>query len=143
MKINQDFWTNTDIGLLIIRITFAVLLLFHGWHKVLHGLDASMVRLTDFTFLPGFLIYFTYVAEVMAPLLIIFGLFTRLAALSIFVTMTVVMYIVIATGVTFSAFGAPNIEPQIFYFLTSAGLFFTGSGRYRIPLPQSNHWIFE
>lgn len=143
MKFDKSFWTDSDIGLLIIRITFSVLLLFHGWHKVQHGLAESMVRLTDFTFLPGYLIYFTYVAEVLAPLTIILGLYTRVAALSIFTTMTVVMYIVIKSGVTFSAFGAPNIEPQIFYFLTSAGLIFTGAGRYRIPIRRRNHWLFE
>lgn len=143
MKLDKSFWTDTDTGLLIIRVTFCVLFLFHGWHKVRYGIEASMLSLTEATFLPGFLIYFAYISEVLAPLLIIFGLYARLSALSIFLTMIIVMYIVIMRGVTFSVHGAPNIEPQLFYFFTSAGLFFTGPGRHRVKNTGSKNWLME
>lgn len=141
MKLNRDVWN--DIGLLIIRITFSTLLLFHGWHKVLHGLESSITRLEDFTFLPGVFAYFIYIAEILAPLLIILGLYTRLAALSIFATMTIVIYIVTAPGVTISSFGVPSFETQAFYWLFSAALVCTGAGRYRIQLAKDKGWWFE
>ncbi|MBT5330459.1 MAG: DoxX family protein [Porticoccaceae bacterium] len=138
----SSFWTNTDTGILIIRVTFAVLILFHGWHKIVHGIDMPMARMESWGF-PGFLMYFAYISEVVAPLLILLGLFSRLSALSIFVTMTVVIYIEFRTGLSLDQFGAPNIEGQLFYWLISVGLFFTGAGGHRIANIGSRHWLLD
>ena len=142
MSLNKSFWTDNDKALLIFRVSFAVLILFHGWHKVLHGVDMPMARMESWG-LPGFLIYFAYISEVLAPLLIAAGLLVRASALSIFLTMTVVMYIELRTGVSLNQFGALNLEPQLMYWLFSAGLIFSGPGRYTLPNPFSKHWLCE
>lgn len=142
MHTKSSFWTNTDIGLLIIRLAFAVLILFHGWYKIRYGIDMPMARMASWG-IPGFLMYFAYISEVVAPLLIIAGVFSRLSALTIFGTMIFVMYIEIRTGLSLDQFGAPNIEKQIFYFFTSAGLFFTGPGQYRIKNTGSKNCLLE
>jgi|TARA_B110000483_G_scaffold134198_1_gene160561 putative oxidoreductase len=142
MKMDKRFWTDNDTGLLIIRVAFAVLVLFHGWHKVRYGIDMPMARMESWG-IPGFLMYFAYISEVVAPLLIFAGLFSRLSALTIFGTMIFVMYIEIRTGLSVDQFGAPNIEGQLFYFLLSAGLIFTGPGRYRLKNTGSKNWLLE
>jgi putative oxidoreductase len=69
----------TDIGLLILRLALATILLFHGVFKVTHGVDWIKGPLGRFG-LPGALAYGVYVAEVAAPLLLIAGAWTRIAA---------------------------------------------------------------
>lgn len=142
MKMDKSFWADNDSGLLIIRLTFAVLMLFHGWNKIQYGIDMPMARMESWG-IPGFLMYFAYISEVVAPLLIIAGVFSRLSALTIFGTMVFVMYIEIRTGLSLDQFGAPNTEKQIFYLFTSAGLFFTGPGRHRVKNTGSNNWLME
>ena len=142
MTNQNNFWTDTDKGLLLLRVMFGGLILFHGWHKVMYGIDMPMARMESWG-IPGFLMYFAYISEVVAPVLIIIGLFTRLSNLSLFITMTVVMYIELRTGVGLNQFGAPTIEIQIVYWLTSAGLFFTGPGRLRIATGVPKHWLLE
>ena len=139
---DNNFWHDPDKGLLILRIMFGVMILFHGWHKVRYGIDMPMARMASHG-IPGFLMYFAYLSEVVAPVLIMLGLFTRLSALSLFATMTVVMYIEIRTGISFNQFGAVNIEVQILYWLTSAALFFTGPGRFRVSQSVPAHWLLK
>ena len=138
----NNYWHDPDKGLLILRIMFGVMILFHGWHKVRYGIDMPMARMASHG-IPGFLMYFAYLSEVVAPVLIILGLFTRLSALALFATMTVVMYIEIRTGISLNQFGALNIEVQILYWLTSAALFFTGPGRLRVSRSTPAHWLLE
>ena len=142
MPLKSSFWTSTDTGLLIIRVSFSVLILFHGWYKIRYGIDMPMGRMESWG-IPGFLMYFAYVSEVVAPLLIIAGIFHRLSILTIVGTMIVIMYIEIKTGLSFDQFGALNIEKQLFYLFTSIGLFFTGPGEHRVPMARPKNWLLN
>ena len=70
---------NNSFGLLILRLSTGGLLLFHGVAKLLGGLTFLQGMLAA-KGLPGFLAYGAVVGEVLAPLALIFGLFTRGAA---------------------------------------------------------------
>lgn len=142
MASEKNAWTDADKGLLLIRVMFGVLILFHGWHKVVHGIDTPMARMASHG-LPGFLMYFAYVSEFVAPILIVLGLFTRLSALTLFVTMTVVVYIEVRTGVSLTPQGAVSIETQLIYWFISAALFFTGPGRYKVSAGSNSNWLYE
>ena len=74
--------TSPGVGLLILRLALAVVVLFHGAYKVANGID-WMSGLLAQNGLPAFLRYGVYVAELVAPVLLIVGLWTRLAALVI------------------------------------------------------------
>src|SRR6056297_2831692 len=69
-----------DTGKLLLRLTLGGLMLFHGIAKL--GGDLSFIEglLTD-RGLPAWLAYGVYVGEVVTPLLMILGLFTRLSAI--------------------------------------------------------------
>jgi len=142
MADRHSFWEDNDLGVLVMRVTLAILILFHGWYKVVNGIDMPMARMESWG-IPGFLMYFAYISEVLAPLLIIAGLFCRLSTLAIFVTMLVVLYIDIKTGIGFDIHGAPTNETQLFYLLVSAALFFTGPGRYCIAKNDHKHWLLK
>jgi putative oxidoreductase len=69
-----------DLGKLLIRIAVAGIVLFHGWAKLMHGVEWIKQPLGLFG-LPGFLAYWTYIGEIIPPVLIILGYRTRPAAL--------------------------------------------------------------
>lgn len=142
MTSEKNVWTDSDKGLFLLRVMFGVLILFHGWYKVVYGIDIPMARMASHG-LPSFLMYFAYVSEVVAPILIILGLLSRLSALTLFLTMTVVVYIEVRSGVSLTPQGAISIETQLIYWFVSAALFFTGPGRYKVPGGSNSNWLLE
>ena len=71
-----------DAGKLILRLAVGLLMAFHGLSKLRHGV-AWMAGPLSAHHLPAFLAYGVYVAEVVVPILLILGIFTRPAALVI------------------------------------------------------------
>lgn len=81
-----------DLGLFFLRITGSLLLLYvHGLPKVLH-FSEELTRIEDpFGFGPYFSLIPAIVAEVVCPILILFGVATRLACLPIIAVLLVAM----------------------------------------------------
>jgi putative oxidoreductase len=69
-----------DLGKLVLRLSLGILLLLHGLSKLDHGVE-WIVGLVGAHGLPGYVAYGVYVGEVIAPILIILGVFTRLGGL--------------------------------------------------------------
>ncbi len=125
--------TNADLGLLILRLAIAVVLLFHGVFKAANGIDWMSGMLTDVG-LPAFIRYGVFVAELVAPVLLIVGLWTRLAALVI--TFNMVMAIFLALRDQLFAIkrsgGGWGVELEALIALGALALFFTGAGKYSV-----------
>ena len=141
MNNKENFWTNSDIGLLIIRIALGGIIFFHGFHKLMHGTDDQFQILAS-NGIPGFFIYFVYVSEVLAPVLIVLGILTRLSNLTIIVTMIVIFY-ALPFPIGLDVHGAMNIESQLYFLLLSVALFFTGPGRYVLKKNNSGNWLLD
>jgi putative oxidoreductase len=121
-----------DTGKLFLRLTTAGLILFHGISKIVHGL-AFMSGALERLHLPGFVAYGVYVGEVVAPLLIIVGLWTRAAALVVVFNM--IMAIVLEAhrnAFVIWETGAWGLEAEAFYLLTALVIFFIGAGKYSV-----------
>ena len=122
---------HNDAGKLILRLAVGGLMAFHGLSKLRHGV-AWMAGPLSAHHLPSFLAYGVYVAEVVAPILLIIGLFTRLAGTVIAFEMVVAIYLVLGAG----AFtldkqtGALKSELQFLYMLGGLAIALMGSGRY-------------
>src|ERR1700737_4301217 len=84
----------SDIGKLILRLAVAVLLAFHGISKLRHGV-AWMAGPLQAHHLPAWLAYGVYVAEGVAPILLIAAILTRLAALVVGFDLTMAMFLVL------------------------------------------------
>ena len=84
-----------DLGLFFLRITGSLLLLYvHGLPKVLH-FSEELTRIEDpFGFGPYFSLIPAIVAEVICPILILFGVATRLACVPIIAVLLVAMLVV-------------------------------------------------
>ena len=70
---------NESTGKLILRVTLGVLILLHGIAKLMNGIDWLDGMLAN-AGLPGFLKYGVYVGEVLAPLAVIAGFYSRIGA---------------------------------------------------------------
>lgn len=124
--------TNQDIGKLLLRITVGGLMLFHGIHKLTHGHDFIISSLES-KGLPGFLWMGVPVGEVLFPVFLILGLFTRTASVVIAFTMAMSIYLAFSgTAFQMNEFGAWNAELNIFYLFVSVAIFFLGAGKYSV-----------
>ena len=123
---------SASFGKLVLRLTLGGLLLFHGVAKLQRGVDGIVERVAG-TGLPASFGYLVYVGEVLAPILLILGLWTRLAALIVAVNMAVaVMLAHTAQLGEVGRSGGYALELQMFYFLTAVALMFFGGGRFGV-----------
>jgi putative oxidoreductase len=123
---------NQDLAKLLLRITCGGVLLFHGIHKVFVEVDHIKVILKN-AGLPESLAYGNIVGEFLAPIFVLIGLKTRIAALIIAFNM--LMSIVIAhPDIAFSIneYGGWMIETNVLYMMTAVVVFFAGAGRYSV-----------
>ena len=77
-----------DFGKLVVRLMVGVLMLFHGVHKVLTGID-PIKHMIAAQGLPDWLSYGVYLGEVVGPVLVVIGLLSRVGGLLIVVNMIV------------------------------------------------------
>lgn len=129
---------NVDTGLLLTRIAIGFPMLFYGIGKVIHGIGFIQQVLVN-TGLPALFGYGVYVGEVLAPLLLLLGWRTRLAA-AIFAVNCITAVLLVQSSLVFSLNenGGWAIELLMMYALIAAGLFFTGGGKYA--LSTTNRW---
>ncbi len=125
---------NDAFGKLIIRLSVGILILFHGAAKVLHpdtlGFISSMLEGAG---LPDALAYGVYVGEIIAPLMIVLGVYCRLGALVVVVNMLFAIWLAHADDIfSLTDHGGWALELQGFYLFTALALVFLGSGRYAV-----------
>lgn len=121
-----------DLGKLILRATFAILMLFHGIHKVDAGIGWISNSMVSYG-LPAFIGYGVYIGEVVAPVLVLLGIFTRPAALVMSLTLVVAVLMVgIGKFFTLTGVGAWGLETEALYFFGGLMVMFLGSGRFSV-----------
>ncbi|AHJ74516.1 MULTISPECIES: DoxX family protein [Kosakonia] len=130
-SVNKMF-SHEDFGRLLLRLMVGGLMLFHGLHKLIGGIDgiAGMLAAKG---LPGFIAYGVLIGEVLCPILIILGVLTRPSALVLAFTM-IVAWLLVGVGKTGSldATGAWAIESMVYYFIAALVIAFIGAGRYSV-----------
>lgn len=121
-----------DLGKLLLRLAFGILLLFHGEFKVIHG-TGWIATLLKAQGIPGFVAYGAYIGEVIAPLMIIIGLLTRPAAFIIAVNL-VVATLLVKTGAFWDRtnVGAWALEGEALYLFGALAIMFSGAGKYAL-----------
>jgi putative oxidoreductase len=121
-----------DQGKLLLRVLLAVLILFHGVSKLVGGVGMIGGMLAK-AGLPAGLGYLVYIGEVLAPLLILVGLFTRAAALVIVVNMIVALALVHTKQFfTLNDTGGWALELQGMYLGSAIAIALLGAGRYSL-----------
>jgi len=118
-----------DTALLILRLVLGILILLHGVSKLPQP-PAFIVDMLAQHSLPAALAYGAYIGEIVAPILLIIGMWTRLAAIVIVINM-IFAVLLAHTGQLFSIgkTGGYALELQAMYLFTAIALAFTGAGR--------------
>lgn len=122
---------NNDIAKLLLRISLGVLILFHGIHKLIYGVDGIEAMLIH-AGLPKFLAYGVYVGELLAPLFIILGLYARVASILLSFNMLMAIYLAYGFSYSLSKFGGLSYETPLLFMIMSLLVFLFGAGRYSV-----------
>lgn len=122
--------TSEDTGKLILRVTLAILILLHGVAKITGGVG-HIAGMLEKNGLPGAVAYFVLVGEVLAPILMLIGAWTRLAAVIIAGNMIVAIGLVhMGELLTLGKTGGWALELQGMFLFTAIAVAFLGAGRY-------------
>ena len=116
-------------GKLLLRVTLGALLLFHGVAKIMKGVSGieGMVVTAG---LPGYVAYGVYMGEVVAPLMLILGVWARAGAAIVLANMVFAVYLVHQGDfLKLTGTGGWALELQAFYFFTALAVLFFGPGR--------------
>ncbi|MEO6564093.1 MAG: DoxX family protein [Nitrosospira sp.] len=122
---------NDALGKLILRLTVGILILLHGTFKILHpgSLDFISKQLAGIN-LPPALAYGVYAGEIIAPLMIILGFFSRLGGLLVFGNMMFALVLAHRSQLfKLTDNGGWALELQGFYLFSGLAILFLGSGR--------------
>jgi putative oxidoreductase len=122
----------SDLGRLVLRLVLGILILFHGVSKITGGIDFVTGALQK-AGMPVAIGYLVYLGEVIGPLLVIAGLWTRLGALMILVNMIVAVLLAHTTQLFMIAkTGGYQLELQAMYLFGALAVVLLGAGRYSL-----------
>jgi putative oxidoreductase len=128
----------TDIALLVLRLTLAIVLWPHGAQKALGlfggpGIAGTVAGLSGHMGLPAIVVYLVIAVEFLGPIALVLGVLTRLAALGIAVDMACAAVLVHLSNGFFMNFAGNQKGEGIEYFIYAVGvalaLVIAGPGR--------------
>ncbi|WP_321298083.1 DoxX family protein [Marinifilum fragile] len=121
-----------NLGKLLLRVGVAGLMLPHGIHKLMHGIGGVKYVLGQ-AGMPQFLSYGVYVGEIVAPILMILGLYTRVSGLLISFTILVATAAAHAHEIfKFTEYGGLVIELNALYIFGALAVALLGPGKFRL-----------
>lgn len=121
-----------DLGRLIMRLALGIFILLHGIAKLSGGIGGIEGMVTAHG-LPAFFAWGAYVGEVIAPVLLIVGLYSRIAALLIAINMVVAIALAHSHQLfMLSGSGGWQLELQGMFLFTSIALIFLGAGAFSV-----------
>jgi putative oxidoreductase len=123
---------NDATAKLLLRVALGLLILLHGLAKLGSG-PGYIVDLVSKTGLPGGLGYLVYVGEIVAPLLLIAGLWTRAAALVVAINMVdAILLVHTSQFFTLGKSGGWALELQGMFLLVAVAVAMLGAGRWSL-----------
>jgi putative oxidoreductase len=122
---------NDNLGKLILRLTVGMFILFHGIYKLLHPESLNSIsKMLAAINLPQPIAYGVFLGEIIAPLMVILGFYSRLGGLLIFGNMVFALMLAHRAQLfTLTANGGWALELQGFYLFSGLAVLFLGSGR--------------
>ena len=120
-----------NFGLLILRLVLGVCLFMHGVAKIMNGVGGikSMLAAKG---IPELVAYGVYLGEIVAPIMIILGIFCRIGALLVFGLSIVILYVAHPDLVAMNSHGGFEAEILYLYLAISICLIATGGGKFAI-----------
>jgi len=124
----KNLSNQTDVALLLLRLCFGGAMLYgHGWGKLMRVFGDDPIKFADpFGLGPEFSLYLVIFAEAVCAFLLIIGLFTRQATISLIITMLVAVLMIHIND----PFG--KMEKGLLYLITYISLLLMGPGKYSV-----------
>lgn len=121
-----------DLAKLLLRVMLGVLILLHGISKIRGG-PGFILDVVERAGLPEPFGYLVYVGEVLAPVLLIVGLWTRAAAFVVAINMVFAVLLVHAGDLlTITKTGGWALELQGLFLVVAVAVALLGAGRYSV-----------
>jgi len=121
-----------DFGKLVLRIALGALILLHGISKLKNGLGPIEGMVVAHGF-PGFVAYGVLVGEVLAPLMLLFGVYARIGAVIVAVNMLFAFALAHMGQLgQLNDQGGWALELQGMFLFTAIAIVLIGPGRYAI-----------
>jgi putative oxidoreductase len=127
---NQN--TQNDVARFLLRIALGALVLLHGISKLRGGL-AGIQGMVVAHHWPAWLAYGVLLGEVIGPLMVLLGFFSRIGALLIAINMVFALMLVHMGQLgQLNEQGGWALELQAMYFVSAIALALMGPGRYSV-----------
>jgi len=121
-----------DTGKLILRLALGIMILLHGIAKLSTGVSGVGGMLASHG-LPSALAYLVYVGEIVAPVLLIIGFYSRPAAWIVVINMVVAIWLVHMKDLTaLGKNGGWALELQGMFLFAAVAVAFLGAGRFSV-----------
>ncbi len=121
-----------DMGKLVLRLSVGVLMLLHGIFKLQNGVG-GIVGMLGSQGLPGFLAYGVYLGEVVGPVLVIIGLYTRIGAFLIIGNMLVALALAHSQELfSLGSMGGWALELQGMFLFGAVAIALLGAGKFSV-----------
>jgi len=124
-------FNNIEIARLLLRMSLGILILFHGVHKVIYGIDGVEAMLSAAN-LPAILAYGVYIGEIIAPIFIILGLYARVASLVLAFNMLIAIFLAYGFSFSIAKYGGLAFESPLVFMIMSILVALLGSGKYGV-----------
>lgn len=122
--------TSDEFGKLILRVSVGGMLILHGIGKLVHGI-APIERLVMANGLPAIVAWGVFIGEILAPAMMILGIYARLGGLLAAASMvTAIMLAHKAQIFQLNSMWGWSIELQGLFLFGSLAVAFLGAGRY-------------
>ena len=121
-----------DLGKLVLRLALGILILLHGIAKLKGGIGFLTPMLSG-AGLPAWLAFGVYAGEVVGPIMVILGLFTRTGAFLIFANMIFAIFLAHSGELmSFGKQGGWALELQGMFLFTALAIMLMNPGRYAL-----------
>ena len=123
---------NEDLGKLVLRLTLGILILFYGI-AMLKGGVGFLMPMVQGVGLPPWVAYGVYIGEVVGPIMVILGLFTRTGAFLIFANMVFAVMLVHRPELwMMDKQGGYALALQAMYMFSALALMLMSPGRFAV-----------
>lgn len=124
--------TSDEFGKLILRVSVGCMLFLHGIGKLVHGI-AAIERMLVANGLPALLAWGVYLGELIAPAMIVLGVYTRLGGLLGAISMGFAIMLAHRPEIyQLNAMWGWRIELQALFLFGCLAIAFLGGGRYSL-----------
>jgi len=130
----MKFLKNEDLAKLVLRVGLGAMILFHGVSKIANPDMLGFIHtLVQHHGLPDWVTYGVFLGEILAPVMLVFGIYAQIGGLLVFGNMLFVFWLAhLGQLFTLSPHGGWGLELQGLYLVGGLAVMLLGGGKYSL-----------